>query len=523
MGDIDARNFCPEIVSKFEEAVRGASFVSVDLEMTGISFPAKTENGNDSVPLRYHKIRQVAGTFGIIQIGISVFSSDESSAKVFNFYVFPRPVTEGAAVDVIPLITLCSASTNFNRSHGMDFGRWIEHGITYVDGVTEEKLKQLLLEDKNDSASAEKAWDRLLAGFSPLDASVVETEEYKNQEQRVLSDVENMLQDPAITNYKVPFIHGGQRWLKSILSSVRVKFPTVRLIEEVSGGGSSRVLTKKSSLDIFQEYIGFRAVWTALSKASKPVVFHNGFLDLMFCFQHFEGQLPETISEFKQKVKEVFPGGVFDTRLIALESGVSMAGSAALETLAELVKSKTVAVIDSGKYSESTGRFHEAGFDALLTGKVFLGLKAKLTHDLVSSQWKNQVCLSRCCWVLSIDNIDTEDRALLDCGAGKSRILRFVSEMNKNVSTRDVFSIFDDAKSVTANTFFNIQWINDTSGILVVTWPNEKSGDSVSSSISLKLAECAKSANFKLATTAEYVKKQLDEITPDPNMKKFRL
>jgi hypothetical protein len=95
--------------------------------------------------------------------------------------------------------------------------------------------------------------------------------------------------------------------------------------------------------------------------------------------------------------------------------------------------------------------------------------------------------------------------------------------MNKNVSTRDVFSIFDDAKSVTANTFFNIQWINDTSGILVVTWPNEKSGDSVSSSISLKLAECAKSANFKLATTAEYVKKQLDEITPDPNMKKFRL
>jgi len=512
MGDIDARNFSRDTVEAFRESLASASFVSIDLEMTGISFPSKTENGNDSVPLRYRKIRQVAASFGVIQIGVSIFSKDESSAKVFNFYVFPRPVTEGSEVDSIPLVTLCSASTNFNRSHGMDFGRWIEHGITYVKAETEEKLREILFDEK----ALDKSWGRFLAGFSSLEASIREFEEYLSQERRVLAEVAQMSEN---SSYKVPFIHGGQKWLKSILASVRSKFPSVRLIEEVSGGGSSRVLTNKTFEDIFFDYIGFRAIWTVLTAACVPVVFHNGFLDLMFCYQHFEADLPETIAEFKSKVAHTFQGGVFDTRLIALESGISMAGSAALETLAEIVKSNVVTVNDSGKYSDASGKFHEAGFDALLTGKVFLGLKSKLS-DI--NQWKNHICISRCLWVLSIDTLDS-DRVLLDCGVGKIRIIRVVSEMTKSVSTRDVLGIFEDVKSITPATAVNIQWINDTSGILLVTWSGEKASDSVSSSISLKIAECAKTANFKLSTPAEFVKQQLEEITPDPYMKRFRL
>lgn len=519
MGDIDARSFSAETVSDFAAAIESASFISVDLEMTGISFPARTENGNDSVPLRYLKIRQVASTFGIIQVGISVFSQDESSARVFNFYVFPRPVTEGPSVNSIPMVTLCSASTNFNRSHGMDFGRWIDHGITYVDAVTEKKLREILIDD--EASSPDTAWDRMLSGFSPLDAATLESEDYASQERKVVSEVEDMLQSKNMYSYKVPFIHGGQKWLKSILSAVRNKFPSVRLIEEVSGGGSSRILTKKSCNEIFLDYIGFRSIWTALSNAKKPVVFHNGFLDLMFCFQHFECDLPESVSDFKSKIIEVFPAGVFDTRLIALESGVSMAGSAALETLAELVKSASVAVFDSGKYIDSSGKYHEAGFDALLTGKVFLGLKAKL-GDV--SQWKNHICISRCLWVLSIDTLDNSDRLLMDCGLGKMRIVRVVSDMTKSVTTRDVFTAFEDVKSITPSAFVNIQWINDTSGILIVTWAaSDKSNDSISTSISLKIAECAKSANFRVSTPHEFVKQQLDEFSSEAAMKRFRL
>ena len=523
MGDIDSTNFNEEVLEQFTSAVNRASFISVDLEMTGISFQSATgsENGGDTVALRYEKIKQVAAAFNVIQVGVAVFGEDACS--VYNFYVFPRPVTEGS-VDHIPVISMCSASTNFNRSHGMDFSRWVRDGITYVDSALESKLRAILLED---TASGEKAWNRLLSSFSGLDDQQKSSPEYASQEQRVLDEIEAMIADNAVTTYKVPFIHGGQKYLKSILSSVHEKFPQLRLVEEVSGGGSSRVISKQTCEELFNEYIGFRRVWSALTGCGKPVVFHNGFLDLMFCYQAFENELPLTILEFKKSLKSLFPGGVFDTRLIAIESGLSMAGSAALETLAEMFTSE-IPVTNSGKYNSDAmaeERFHEAGYDALLTGKVFLGLKAKTDIE----QWKNFMCVSRCLWVLSVDTLDA-DRLLLDCGVGKVRIVRILSDMNPSVNTRDVLSAFEDVKTVVPATV-NIQWIDNAGGILLVTWtqPQDKSVDAVTTAVSAKLLEIVKAGSglgetVKLATPQEYVKKQLEEISPEAIMaqKRFR-
>ena len=525
-----------ELVGKFQCALSESSFVAIDLEMTGISFPNKTtENGSDSVALRYQKLRPVAATFGIIQVGVSVFSADSKECTVFNFYVFPRPVTEGE-VNSIPLVTLCSASTNFNRSHGMDFGRWVDKGITYVNADTESKLAAILVGNETDDSAA-KAWEKFFNGFS-IDAAITQQDEYVTQETRMLSDIESFLLDDARTHFKVPFVHGGQRWLKSMLATVHEKHPHLRLIEEVSGGGSSRVLTKLSSRELLNEYIGFRRIWNIITAAERPVVFHNGFLDLVFCYQAFEADLPPTLLEFKESLQQVFKGGYFDTRLIAIESGLSMAGSAALETLAEMLKEeeafRMVKVVNSGKYDTDSMegddvKFHEAGYDALLTGKVFLALRSKLTDV---SQWSQYMCISRCLWVLSGDTLDS-DRLLLDFGVGKTRIVRVLSELPTACTTRDVLSSFEELKGMVPNAAVNIQWINDTSGLLLVTWtqPSDKSLDAVTTSFAAKVAEIAKSggnmgASVKLSTTQEFIKKQLDELSADSDAnapKKFRL
>lgn len=530
MGDVDVDNFTEQLVEKFQTDVANSSFIAIDLEMTGISFPNKSENGSDTVAFRYSKIRGVASTFGIIQVGVSVFNSTDKNATVYNFYVFPRPVTEGT-VDSIPLVTLCSASTNFNKSHGMDFGRWINKGLTYVNGETEKKLRESLIDDVE---AGNKAWDRFFGSWQ-ADDSIKELEEYKSQEVRILQEVEAMINDDSVFSYKVPFVHGGQKWLKSIVATVREKFPQLRMVEEVSGGGSSRVLTKKSAEKIFGDYIGFRRVWNIITRIDKPVVFHNGFLDLVFCYQAFENELPNTLTEFKKSLRTLFPGGVFDTRLIAIESNLSMAGSAALETLGDMFAAKDITVTGSGKYDtmamqdDVEHKFHEAGYDALLTGKVFLGLSEKLNNDV--SNWKNCMCLSRCLWVLTVDDPDN-DRLLLDCGVGKNRIVRILSDIRPKCSTRDILNHFDDLKTVVSPLAVNIQWTNDTSGLLLVSWtqPADKTVDAVTTALSSRMIELVKAGgpigeSVKLSSTSEYVKMQLEELSPDyiAAQKKFRV
>ena len=537
MGDIDSSNFSEETLGDLEQCLKKASMVSIDLEMTGISFPnTSTENGADTVPFRYLKLRSIAATFGIIQVGVAVFESC-GACRVFNFHVFPRPVTEGD-VSSIPLITMCSAATNFNRSNGMDFGRWINRGITYTNGETEKKLADILL-GENGNKSAAKAWDKLLSGLT-IDSSITLSEEYTSQEKRVLNEIEEFLNDPSRNEYKVPFIHGGQKWLKSILSSVHAKYPDLRLVEEVSGGGSSRCISKKSSDRLFNDYIGFRRVWKMLTQASSaPVVFHNGFLDLVFCFQHFENDLPESISDFKREVTRLFPGGFFDTRLVAIESGLSMGGSAALETMADLMQAdpafQKVTITASGQYDSGNmtdgGKLHDAGYDALLTGKVFRALESKISNNEDLNALRNYMCVSRCLWAFSADTPNS-DRLLFDTGPGRRKIVRVITEMNEKCSTRDVLSSFEEVKAVAGqNSSINIQWINDTSGFLLITLSqaDDSSADTTTVAINNRLMEIAKSGGnmgnpVKLLAPQEFVKKQLDEFNPEASSaQKFRL
>lgn len=503
MGDVDCDNFTPELVAQFGRDVAECELISLDLEMSGITFPSDQQSGADSVPLRYQNLKSVVSSFGIIQVGIALFVG--GIAKVYNFYVFPRPVTEGS-VNSIPLVTLCSASINFNRQHGMDFGRWISRGITWVNAKTEAELK-------TPSAS----WDKFFAGYSMEPCN---TEEYLQQESAIMESIQEFIEDSSVATMRVPFVHGGQKLVKLLLYRVHQQFPNLRLIEEVSGGGSCRSLSKKSESEILFDYTGFRQIWNLITHTNKPLVLHNGMLDLLFCFQAFEADLPAEIDSFKRSVRELFPGGIYDTRLIALESGTVPSGGAALETLIDVLKSDTAAavqIVNSGKYSDAIGQVHEAGYDALITGQVFKALQARI-GDM--QPWRNCVCVNRCLWTLSIDTLDT-DRLVVE--NGKNRLVHALSDIKG--TTREVIAAFDELGATV-----NIQWINDTAGIVIVTWATTT--QTTNAAVNAKILEIVRNSNalgdkVKISSANEYIKRQIDDINEETaNMlisKRFRM
>jgi hypothetical protein len=60
---------------------------------------------------------------------------------------------------------------------------------------------------------------------------------------------------------------------------------------------------------------GFMDVIEELIEGEKPLITHNGFLDLLHLYSNFVGKLPEKSSDFKTKFNKTFPH-VYDTKYL---------------------------------------------------------------------------------------------------------------------------------------------------------------------------------------------------------------
>ena len=59
--------------------------------------------------------------------------------------------------------------------------------------------------------------------------------------------------------------------------------------------------------------LGFTRIVDFMSKLKKPIISHNGIMDLMFTYDKFYQPLPESQTEFKFAINNLFPH-IFDTK-----------------------------------------------------------------------------------------------------------------------------------------------------------------------------------------------------------------
>ncbi|GMF20950.1 unnamed protein product [Phytophthora lilii] len=146
--------------------------------------------------------------------------------------------------------------------------------------------------------------------------------------------------------------------------------------------------------------IGFTAVLDAIVAARKPIVGHNMLLDLMQCYEKFHGPLPGRCAEFQRELHAWLGagGGVFDTKTLVdyamqkVDSFATHLAHTALENCFEVLlkhpfygpevqsAQPSVRGVEAAREyggelmgnSQTPLQAHQAGYDAFMTGFVFL-------------------------------------------------------------------------------------------------------------------------------------------------------
>ncbi|XP_075002356.1 poly(A)-specific ribonuclease PNLDC1 isoform X2 [Calonectris borealis] len=377
-------------LSRLRSRLRRAAFLALDMEFTGLhsTFPQNNEPSLFDSPVeRYLKARRSVQRFTVTQLGLAIFSNENSNKYVvhsYNFFLFPSTL---GVTDVE--FTLSASSIQFLSHYGFDYNKFLKDGIPYMNEVQEEILSQHLLAGSWKVSSALDR-DVLKKAIDEVTCWIAAAEE---EETMVLRD---------LSGYQMFEV---QLVLRQALQNVWTQPLGHKKVMVKKVSPEHRRLLENSPYDYCQKELillsarGFTNLFQTLVKAKKPLVGHNMLMDLMHLHDKFYRPLPESYEEFKRNIHNLFPV-LIDTKTVTKSIWKKCPFprvSNLLEVYAVLCsnlnpKDPTCPVIalasDCSRYAEKKSP-HEAGYDAFLCGSVLLKsahlLLCRSTDDAVEA------------------------------------------------------------------------------------------------------------------------------------------
>jgi hypothetical protein len=219
------------------------------------------------------------------------------------------------------------------------------------------------------------------------------------------------------------------------------------------------VINTLLSLDTPEDELGFSKLILDLAAMKKPLLFHNGLVDLCQIVDKFIEPLPDSFLAFIELVNKHFPN-LYDTKYM-IENNASFYNlfpTSSLEAVSTEIMTKNlldpfkIVIDDSHKgyklSAEGEGKSHEAGYDAMLTSYTFIFLykhlfRTPMNIDLNYLQiFKNKMLFSNLQIVCDLDPNNYEE--------GNRRFEIFViTELPTIISVKEIIEAFKETYGIT--------------------------------------------------------------------------
>ncbi|KAL3424991.1 caf1 family ribonuclease [Phlyctema vagabunda] len=433
------RKLYPKQLLSILNRIANASFISFDLEMSGISTKARhgmdkgsRDAGKPSLQQQYSETKEAAETFQVLQVGITVVEEDREKgmyiARPYNFHLSPL-FLHGDRLNIDRKFGFSSSACDFLLKNHFDFGQVFNSGVPYLSREEEKYAREQY---------------QIINGLNKRDDIVISLSEpqtldfYRNARKTItawLDDKSDSRQSYVnISNPDGP-LNGYQRRL--IHQLVQNEFPDYRtfarheksfmqvektdklreaeiqrrkltefnsmvakqvglrwIIEALCGGDLTSIdpwWFRDEAVENGNDMLArqalekeFRQVAKALKEKEHVLVGHNLFTDLIFLYKTFIGELPSEVRDFQKKMHHLFPI-VIDTKYLATYDADAMNPREGLKQLWEpftLIHKPLVSLGEQHmSYGAVFGKDHEAGFDSWMTAELFVKLAAKIYSE----------------------------------------------------------------------------------------------------------------------------------------------
>lgn len=410
--EITKENWNKSTVDELLLSLSEADYIALDTELTGIDI--KSKSFIEDMTERYLKLSKTSAKYSIMQLGLCTFklrseNTDTShqlnyDVKPYNIYIFPEEYCEKT-------VQLEVSAIYFNSKYNFDFNKWMKQGISFTNsnGLDREikyfKEKNLnnfkstspMILNREEDKQRLSHWNNSLAEFmsNPNETELTLDRPVKFFMYYFIETLSvDMKENLYFEEDFIEVIETGK--VKPLLRIKKVKGKEEKeqmitnFIEKEMPGHLS---TKK----------GAKVIYDALVENKSKIFGHNCILDFMFLINHFDRSLPSgtnCLNEFKGMLAGLF-AEVYDTKymFVNFSKQLSLSGNnqSNLESMYKFLRdnfNKTSEGEDiikfnlshknhiNNRYSDSSvNSFHEAAFDAYVTGCAFLIMINKLGED----------------------------------------------------------------------------------------------------------------------------------------------
>ena len=356
------------------------------MEFSGLKPTYETLIDNPSE--RFKKLKFIGEKYRIIQLGLVPFkklSENKFQAKPYNIYVFPNEEQNNNKFDME------IGAIIFNKNNGIDFNKWIYHGVSYLNDEnlkrlcdrlmngninkynpnTKNSYKHINLYKENDKKIFQEFFNKFNQFYQNSNEKELKIEKIQ---KHILIYFLNTISDSIRNTIFISYLDEKKEKdkVKSYIIFTKVSFEQKEnMVNEENNAIIKHILKAKGVKNLIEKII----------EKKKILIGHNCVIDIMFILTHFMEEIPLGYELFKKRLSNEF-GGIYDTKYLFYnykkENEISFHLEKLFKDFYNLYKDKIEIIIPQNftnylkDNNENQNNFHHADYDAFVTGCSYI-------------------------------------------------------------------------------------------------------------------------------------------------------